>query len=87
MSGLTVKAEGQKLNEFSVSSVRKNSPGYSAGILVGDKILEINENPTEAMQLNEVDSYFDTKPGKRIRLELRRGSEILKKEFRLLNEL
>lgn len=87
MSGLSVKAEGQTLNEFSVANVRQNSPGYWAGILAGDKILKLNGNATEGMQLSQVNNYFDSKPGKKIVIELKRGSEILTKEFMLVNEI
>ena len=87
MSGLSVKATGQRLNEFEISEVRKGSPGFLAGIVAGDKILKINDNLTEDMRLGEVEGYFNSKPGKKITLELKRDSEILTKEFRIVNEL
>jgi len=47
--------------------VRENSAGYFAGIKTGDKIISINGNPTSEMDLSELNNYFDSKPGKRIR--------------------
>jgi hypothetical protein len=87
MSGLTVKAEGERLRDFEVAEVRQNSAGAQAGIKVGDKILSINSFPTSEMDLSEVNDYFNTKPGRKIRMVLLRGNEKLEKVFHLFSEI
>lgn len=47
-----------------VLAVWKNSPAASAGVLPGDKILEINSERATTMSLNEVRKIFET-PSKR----------------------
>jgi hypothetical protein len=87
MSGLIVKAEGDRLRDFEIIEVRHNSAGDLAGIQAGDKILYINNAPTAEMDLSEVNNYFNTKPGKKITMQLLRGKQIVEKEFRLINEI
>jgi membrane-associated protease RseP (regulator of RpoE activity) len=87
MSGLTVKAEGERLRDFEVTEVRNNSAGAQAGILVGDKILSINSFLTSEMDLSEVNNYFSSKPGKRITMVILRGNEKIEKIFHLFSEI
>lgn len=87
MSGLSVKAEGPHLREFEVTEVRKNSAGDKAGILVGDKILSINSNSTNVMDLSQLNNYFNTKPGKKVTMSIWRNNQLIEKELRLFNEI
>jgi hypothetical protein len=87
MSGLTVKADGPRLREFEVTEVRKNSAGEQAGILVGDKILSINSNPTMDMDLSQLNNYFNTKPGKKVRMLVKRNNLLIDKELQLFSEI
>ncbi|MBI1770061.1 MAG: aspartyl protease family protein [Bacteroidetes bacterium] len=87
MSGLIVKADGQRLRDFEITEVRKNSAGYLAGIQPGDKIIAINNYPTSEMDLSELNNYFNTKPGKKIKMHILRGTQSLEKEFRLISEI
>lgn len=87
MSGLTVKADGQRLRDFEITDVRQNSAGYLAGIKAGDKIIAINGNPTSEMDLSELNNYFNTKPGKKVTMHILRGVQSIEKEFRLFSEI
>jgi hypothetical protein len=87
MSGLTVKAEGDRLRDFEITEVRESSAGDQAGIKVGDKIITINSYPTSEMDLSELNNFFNSKPGKRLTMQILRGTQILEKEFRLFSEL
>jgi C-terminal processing protease CtpA/Prc len=87
MSGLTVKADGPRLREFEVTEVRTNSAGEQAGILVGDRIISINNNPTSAMDLSQLNNYFNSKPGRKITMSIKRNDQTIEKAFRLFSEI
>ncbi|MEJ0031177.1 MAG: PDZ domain-containing protein [Bacteroidota bacterium] len=87
MSGLTLKAKGSKLENFEITDVREHSPGENAGIKPGDLILKINGIPATSLDLNQMNAFFNLRPGKRISLDLNRNGERLKKEFRLASQI
>jgi hypothetical protein len=87
LSGITVKAKGSRLNVFEITQVRGRSVADQAGIQAGDVILMINGIPTDMLELNHVNGYFNLKPGKRIRLILERNGERIKREFRLQDQI
>jgi C-terminal processing protease CtpA/Prc len=87
MSGITLKAIGSGLKRFEITNVRKNSPAERAGLVDGDHILTINGITTSELELNSVNAFFNTKPGKRIVLEVDREGRRLKKEFHLENQI
>jgi hypothetical protein len=87
MSGLTLKAKGSKLENFEITDVREHSPGEGAGIKPGDLILKINGIPATSLDLNQMNAFFNLRPGKRISLDLNRNGERLKKEFRLASQI
>jgi PDZ domain/Aspartyl protease len=83
LSGLTVKAIGSDLNTFEIARVRKASTAEKADIKTGDLILSINGIATNALDLNQVLGFFNSKPGKKINLQINRKGKILKKSFDL----
>jgi len=87
MSGLTVKAQGANLREFEIIEVRPHSPAQQADIQVGDQILTINNAETKDIDLSELNSYFNTRPGKRINLRIKRGDQVVEKQFKLVSEI
>lgn len=87
MSGLIVKADGPRLRNYEIIEVREKSAAFNAGILAGDRILAINNDQAEDMDLSQLNNYFNTKPGKKITMVLLRGSVTIEKQFRLLSEI
>ena len=83
MSGIEVKAVGQKLNHYLVSNIRKGSPASRLDIQIGDQLKMINGHETSNLTLGELNNFFRTKPGKRLRLELLRGNEKLVRKLQL----
>lgn len=80
MSGLTLKAKGARLRKFEITDVRKDSAADKVEIKSGDELLSINGYPTADLDLNSVNGYFNTRPGKKIKLELlRNGVKLVKK--------
>lgn len=87
MSGITLKAIGSGLKRFEITNIRVNSPAERAGLHEGDHILAINGIATSELELNSVNAYFNTKPGKRIVLEVDREGQRMRKEFNLENQI
>jgi C-terminal processing protease CtpA/Prc len=83
MSGLTIKAKGASLRTFEITNIRPNSPAEKSGLLAGDIISVINGLPANQLDLSSINGFFNTKPGKRISLDINRSGKVLKKEFRL----
>ncbi len=72
---------------YEIVHIRKDSPGYKAGLLIGDVILQINGKPAYDHKLEEIIHIFSTKPDKRINLLVDRNGEVLTYSFRLENVL
>ncbi len=87
LSGLTIRATGARLREYEISDVRENTSAQKAGILRGDNILSINGISLVDYELNNVNNLFNSKPGKKIRIEILRNGERLKKEFVLESQI
>jgi hypothetical protein len=87
LSGLTLKAKGSKLRKFEITDVRENSAAAKAGVETGDFVLRVNGLPVNEIDLNTVNGYMNSKPGKRITLEIERGPLRLKKTFHLENQI
>jgi C-terminal processing protease CtpA/Prc len=82
-----VKAKGSQLNVFEVTEVRQQSAAYKAGVETGDIILSINGIPAQMLNLNQVNGFFNTKPKKKIRLEINRKGLHLRKDFQLEDQI
>jgi hypothetical protein len=87
LSGITVKAKGSALNIFEVTEVRDQSASQRGGILPGDEILSVNGIAVRNLDLNSVNGFFNSKPGKKIKLEISRKGERLKKEIHLEDQI
>ncbi len=83
MSGIDVKALGTKLNNYVISKIRKDSPASRADIQIGDELVLINGNPTKELSLGEVNNFFRSKPGKKLRLGIVRNNEKLVRKIQL----
>lgn len=78
-SGLSVVATGAKFNEFIVQNVLPNSPAAEADIRRDDQIVRVRNSPASFYNLNDLQRLFQKKPGKKIRLTVKRGEERIKK--------
>src|SRR5690606_1916701 len=66
LSGLIVRAKGSRLNVFEITEVRERSVAEQAGLLSGDLLVSINGVNTKALDLNTINGFFNSKPGKKI---------------------
>ncbi len=65
LSGITVKAKGSALNIFEVTEVRDQSASQKGGILPGDEIISVNGIAVKNLDLNSVNGFFNSKPGRK----------------------
>jgi hypothetical protein len=87
LSGITVKAKGSDLNTFEITEVRDQSAAKLADVKEGDIIVSINGIPAQNLDLNQILGYFNSKPGKKINLELHRDGQSVKASFFLENQI
>lgn len=66
---------GFKDNMLTVIAPMEDTPAFRAGILSGDKIVEINTNKTERMDLRDVISRLRGEPGTPVSIKILRGGE------------
>jgi C-terminal processing protease CtpA/Prc len=83
LSGVTLKAKGSQLNTFEVTEVRDQSPSQIGGILPGDLVLSLNGISVQDLDLNVINGMLNSKPGRKVRLEISRKGEKFKKEIEL----
>jgi len=87
LSGITVRALGAKLKSFEISNVRVNSQAEKAGIKIGDKVMSVNGLSTTELDLSVINGILNSKPGKKIVLQIQREGKRMRKEFRLENAI
>ncbi|MEJ8802385.1 aspartyl protease family protein [Pontibacter sp. H249] len=76
---------GTKL--YIVSNVTDNTPAKHVGIQPGDQIININGQDCNELQLPEVLNIFDSKPGRKIRLRLKRNQQVIDVDFVLQSRI
>lgn len=82
-SGMSIIATGDNLNKFVVLNIVKDSPAFEADIRKGDEIKVLNGVPTHLRGLENILRFLQKKPGKKVRLLIKRGEEKIRKELRL----
>jgi len=87
LSGVTLKAKGSQLNTFEVTSVRDQSPSQRGGVLPGDIVLSVNGILVQDLDLNIINGFLNSKPGRKIKLEISRNGEKFKKEIELKDQI
>lgn len=75
---------GFKENALTVIAPMEDTPAFRAGILSGDRIIEINTNRTEKMDMRAVIGTLRGEPGSKVSLKILRGREF--KDYTLVRE-
>lgn len=83
LSGVTIKAKGSQLNVFEITEVRAGSVADRAGIKSGDIIHSINGITAPLLDFNLVHALLNSKPNKKVRIDLFRKGTRFKTEFLL----
>lgn len=84
-SGLVIIANGLSLNKFIVYDVLNDSPASEADIRRGDEVISINRIPAYIYSLSIVNSKFQKKAGKSVRVVIKRDDKKIVKTIRLRN--
>ena len=82
-SGLMLANTGPSLNTYTVFFVTPGSPADEAGIQKGDEIRTFRNLPASFVSLVDINKKLRGKPGKTIKLGLKRGEEKFKVKFKL----
>ena len=80
-SGLVLFVTGKNLNNFIIKNIIENSPAEKAGILPEDRLLSINNKPTQLLSLSKINKILSSKVGKKVKLTFRRGPNRYKKKI------
>lgn len=80
-SGLILFVSGKNLNHFIVKNVVENSPAAKAGVLPNDRLLSINNKPTQLLSLSKISKILSSKIGKKVKLTFRRGANRYKRKI------
>jgi len=78
-SGLSIIAAGPRVSDYVVQNVLPNSPAAEADIRRDDEIIRINRLPVGFYSLNDIQRILQKKPGKKVRLTIKRGDQKIKK--------
>ncbi len=83
LSGLIVRAKGVYLREFEIDNVRKGSAAETAGLKVGDEIIEINGIRAMKLNLDQVVAKLNDRANKKVKLVILRDGQPMNIQFRL----
>lgn len=72
---------------YKISNVREGSPAANAGLQKGDILLKINNKSAYHLDLEEINILLKSEDGEKLKIEVERGSEVIKTSFRLIGIL
>lgn len=87
LSGIEIIAKGQYFNEFYVHYVRPGSAAYEAGILAGDQVMQLNHLLGHQLNMEEILDVLTFRQGFPINMQVKRDTSIMRKNFRLREDL
>ena len=80
-SGLIVVSAGLSFHNYRVFAILPDSPAAAAGFLPNDELISVNGLPASMYSMSGLQRQLRKKPGKRVRMKVRRGSRILEMRF------
>ncbi len=87
LSGLEVKAKGSRLSTIEIVEVRQGSSGDIAGLKNGDILVEINNIPTNKLNLGIINGYLNSKENRKLRLTVLRDNKKVKALVKLKSQI
>ena len=60
-----------------ITRILADSPAHQAGLMIGDKIITIDEQPTASMSFGEIVMKVRGKPGSQLSLKAKRGTQTI----------
>lgn len=77
MSGMDLRARGEKFNEYYVDKVTEDSPADEAGLQKDDRLMFINNSSAKDLNMTEIYKLLQRKEGKAIDLVVNRQGSII----------
>ena len=82
-SGISLVVGGKNLSHYNILKVIEGSPAHLAGVQEGDRLLSVNRLPVAFQDLDRIARILKKRPGKKIRLGLRRDEKRVVTKFKL----
>ena len=83
MSGMELRAKGERFRNYYVDKVIEGSPADMAGLQEGDEVLFVNNNSTSDMTISDIYKVLQKGEGKEITLLVRRNGLMVVASFAL----
>jgi hypothetical protein len=87
IAGFEVSTPMPGLNVYLVANVVKNSEAQEAGIKPGDQLISVNGQRCHELKLTDILHILESKPGKQVRLQLRRDEKPYEVTLTLRNRI
>ncbi|HLL96791.1 MAG TPA: PDZ domain-containing protein, partial [Spirosoma sp.] len=87
MSGLELKAKGDRFRTYYVDRTVDGSPADLAGLREGDELLFINNNSASELTISDIYKVLQTGEGKEISILVRRSGQIVIAQFALKRQI
>jgi hypothetical protein len=87
MTGFEISTPLPGANFYIVSHVTEDSPAKISGMLPGDQLININGKDCRELELAELLKVFDSKPGRKVRMKLKRDSKTVDVEMVLQSRI
>lgn len=82
-SGLVLFAFGDGFNQFAVRDVLSDSPAQEAGFQVNDVLTRIQGTAAKYYSLDDINRVLQKKAGKKLKIQILREKELMRKELTL----
>ncbi len=87
MSGLELKAKGERFRTYYVEKTVDGSPADLAGLREGDELLFINNSSASDLTISDIYKVLQTGEGKEVSLLIRRSGQIIIAQFALKRQI
>lgn len=77
MSGMDLRAKGEKFNEYYIDRIIEDSPAEEAGLKKDDRLMFINNILASTLNMTEIYKLLQRKEGRAINLIVRRGGNLI----------
>ena len=87
MSGIEINVPYPDLPVFVIFKIKEGSPADLAGLKVNDQIMSIYLKDNTDLSLNEIHSYFQSKPGRKVNMIVLRDNKRIKMKLILRQDI
>jgi C-terminal processing protease CtpA/Prc len=83
MSGLELRAKGDRFRSYYVDHVAEGSPAQQAGLHEGDEVLFINKNSANDLTISDIYKLLQQGEGREVSFLIRRSGQLIVAAFAL----